>query len=66
MLISGSDNLSHIKTCLKTAHNFHLSEDDVYEIFETQKEIIEKHWDDVCEEAQLSEVEKETYGEGSS
>ena len=58
MLISGSDNLSHIKTCLKTAHNFHLSEDDVYEIFETQKEIIEKHWDDVCEEAQLSEVEK--------
>lgn len=58
MLISGNDNLSHIKTCLKTAHNFHLSEDDVYEIFETQKEIIEKHWDDVCEEAQLTEVEK--------
>lgn len=58
MLISGNDNLSHIKTCLKAAHNFHLSEDDVYEIFETQKEIIEKHWDDVCEEAQLSEVDK--------
>ena len=58
MLISGNNNLSQLKTCLDTAHNFLLTKDDVYRIFEHQKSVIEKNWNLVCAEAQLSEVEK--------
>jgi serine/threonine-protein kinase HipA len=59
MLISGSDNLSQIKTCLKTAHNFLLSEDEAHAIFDKQKATIEENWGSVCEEAQLSEVDRQ-------
>ena len=58
MLISGNNNLSQLKTCLETAHNFLLSKDDAQEIFETQIAAIEQNWDSVCNEAQLSEVDK--------
>jgi serine/threonine-protein kinase HipA len=58
MLISGNDNHSHLKNCLKTAHNFLLSEDEAREIFENQKFIIEQNWDSVCREARISEVDK--------
>lgn len=58
MLISGSNNLSQIKTCLKTAHNFLLSEDEAHAIFDKQKTTIEENWGSVCEEAQLSEVDR--------
>jgi serine/threonine-protein kinase HipA len=58
MLISGSNNLSQIKTCLKTAHNFLLSEDEAHAIFDKQKATIEENWGSVCEEAQLSEVDR--------
>ena len=58
MLISGNDNHSHLENCLKTAHNFLLSEDEAREIFENQKFIIEKNWDSVCREARISEVDK--------
>ena len=58
MLISGSNNRSHLKNCLETAHNFLLSEDDAREIFARQKFVIEQNWDSVCQEAQLSDVDK--------
>ncbi len=58
MLISGDDRSSKLSTCLKTAHNFLLSEDDAKSIFEAQKEIIHCKWDAICHEAQLSEVDK--------
>lgn len=58
MLISAGNNLSQYKSCLETAHNFHLAKDDVYAIFEHQESVIKEHWDDVCEEAQLSPVDK--------
>lgn len=58
MLISGNNNHSHLKNCLKTAHNFLLSEDDACEIFARQKVVIEHNWDFVCQEAQLSDVDK--------
>ncbi len=58
MRISGNNNLSQLKTCLETSQNFLLAKDDVHAIFEHQKSTIEKHWDDVCEEAQLSEIDK--------
>jgi serine/threonine-protein kinase HipA len=58
MLISGNNNLSWLKTCLETAHNFLLSEDYAQAIFENQESVIEKNWDSICDEAQLREVDK--------
>jgi len=58
MLISGSNNLSQIKTCLETAHNFLLSKDDAYAIFVNQKAVIVEHWVSVCEDAELREVDR--------
>ena len=58
MLISGDNNLSQLKTCLAAAHHFLLSEDDARAIFSHLTASIEKHWDAVCEEAELSEVDR--------
>ena len=58
MLISAGNNLSQFKSCLEAAHNFHIAKDDVHAIFEHQESVIEDHWDNVCEEAQLSQVDK--------
>lgn len=58
MLISGNNNLSQLKTCIETAHNFLLSKDDAHALFAQQKTIIEEQWDSVCDEARLSEVDK--------
>ncbi len=61
MLISGNNNLSKLTTCLKTASNFHLSEEDAHAIIEKQKATIETRWDDVCDEAKLSEVDRNLF-----
>jgi len=58
MLISGNNNLSQLKTCLETAHNFLLSEEEAREIFGNLTAAIEQHWEAVCEEAELNEVDK--------
>ncbi len=58
MLISGDNNLSQLKTCLETAHNFLLSEEEAREIFSSQTATIEQHWEAVCEEAGLTEVDQ--------
>ncbi len=58
MRISGDSNLSQLKTCLETAHNFLLSEEEAREIFGNLIATIEQHWETVCEEAELNEVDK--------
>jgi serine/threonine-protein kinase HipA len=58
MLISGDNNLSQLKTCLEAAHNFLLSEEEAREIFGNLTAAIEQHWEAVCEEAELNEVDK--------
>lgn len=58
MLISGGNRSSKLSTCLEAANNFLLSEDDAITIFETQKDIIKSKWDTICEETDLSEVDK--------
>jgi serine/threonine-protein kinase HipA len=58
MLIADNHNLSQLKTCLATAHNFLLSAVDAHTIFEAQIAAIEKHWTNVCDEAELSEVDR--------
>jgi serine/threonine-protein kinase HipA len=58
MLITGNNNLSQLKTCLETAHNFLLSEAQAHQIFETQISIIQENWQAVCDEAGLSEIDR--------
>ena len=58
MRISGEQNASQLTLCFETASKFLLSQDEAREIAEKQKSIVEKNWDAVCEEAKISEVEK--------
>lgn len=58
MLISGNNNLSQLKTCLEAAHHFLLSKDDAVGIFEDLIQTIKRHWNRVCDEAELSDVDK--------
>lgn len=58
MLISGGDNMSQLKTCLKAANSFLLSQDDARSICANLTQTIEQNWDAVCDEAELSQVDK--------
>ncbi len=59
MRIYGSNNLSSLKTCLETAHNFLLSEEEARKTFDSLIAAITHHWEPVCEEAELNEVDKQ-------
>ena len=58
MLIHGDDRLSRVKSALDAAPQFLLSKEKAREIFEAQKEVIEKRWQDVTEEAGMSIVDR--------
>ena len=58
MLISGNNNLSQLKTCLLAAKYFLLTEEQARGIFESIKQTIKQQWDKVCEDAELSEVDR--------
>jgi serine/threonine-protein kinase HipA len=58
MLISGNNRFSKIETCVEVAHNFLLSKDEALNIFKQQKEVIEQNWDTVCDEAELTNIDK--------
>ena len=58
MLINGGDRMSQINSCIEAAHHFLLSKEDALEIYQTQRQMIEKNWKNVCDEASLSEVDR--------
>ena len=58
MLISGNDNSSRLATCLESAHNFLLPRADAAALINDLQAAIEEHWNTVCDEAQLGEVDK--------
>lgn len=58
MLISGHNRMSRIETCLEAAPAFQLTRDEAMDIAVYQKTVIENNWDDVCEEAGLSEIDR--------
>lgn len=58
MKIVGSNSYSQLKACLDAAHHFLLSEKEAVEIFDTFQTIIRDNWDDVCDEAELTKVDK--------
>lgn len=61
MLIHGDDRMSRIGSCLNAAHHFLLSEKQAIEMIEAQMRVVAAHWDDVCAEANLSEVDRNLF-----
>lgn len=58
MLILGNVNASKITTCLEASHRFHLRENQAREIICNQIDVIRNRWDSVCDEASMSEVDR--------
>jgi serine/threonine-protein kinase HipA len=61
MLISGDDRMSRISTCLAAAHHFLVSDAQALGMVENQIRIIGEHWEEVCTEAGLSEVDRNLF-----
>lgn len=58
MLLKDDDRSSRIATCLAAAPQFLLSEENAVEIIVKLVECIEQHWPTVCEEASLTEIDR--------
>lgn len=58
MLIAGTNRYSQLKTCQVAAHNFLLSDNEACGIIDRVETAIRDNWDGVCEEAQLSPVDR--------
>jgi len=58
MLISGDNRMSRVASCIESAHHFLLTQNEVRDIANHQKHIIEANWKSVCTEAALSEVDQ--------
>lgn len=61
MRILGDNKFSQLKVCRDAAHNFLLSKNEATAIFDCQIEIIERHWLEVCADAELSEVDRKLF-----
>lgn len=58
MLIHGHDRRSQLATCLKASHNFLLNQDEARAVCDHQISVIKKNWTDICDEAELSTVDR--------
>ena len=63
MLIVGDDRTSTLGTCLAAAPSFQLSENAAKDIIARQIDTIRDGWDDICEEAALTDVERNLFGQ---
>jgi len=61
MLISGGKRASHLALCLESAPAFLLGKADARAIIDHQIECIERNWDAVCDEAELSPAERKFF-----
>ena len=61
MSIIGGVNLSKLSKCLEASHHFLVKPAEAKEIRDHQRDIIETHWDDVCDEAELSQVDRKLF-----
>lgn len=61
MLISGTNNMSQLRSCVEAANHFLLSEQDARAIFGQLIETIEDNWSAVCEQAELTEIDKKLF-----
>lgn len=58
MLISGSDRMSRLSSCLQAAHHFLLSEEEAIGIIDNQLTAMGQHWPAVCELAELTKTDR--------
>ena len=63
MLIVGDNRTSTLATCLEAAPNFQLTEKAAKDIITQQIGTIRDGWEDICEEAGLTVVERNLFGE---
>ncbi len=63
MLIVGDNRMSTFAACLEAAPNFQLGEKAAKDIMDRQIGIIRDAWGDICEEAALTEVERNALGQ---
>jgi serine/threonine-protein kinase HipA len=61
MLIKGGGRASTLKTCLAAAPDFHLKEVEAAALIERQITAIAEHWQEVCDEADLSHVDRKLF-----
>ncbi|MGB5493733.1 MAG: type II toxin-antitoxin system HipA family toxin, partial [Sedimenticolaceae bacterium] len=58
MFITDQDRMSRISTCLGAARHFLLSREEALAIVEHQLRTLIAHWENVCDEAALSPVDR--------
>jgi len=58
MLINGNNNFSRMETCIEAAGIFLLSTEEAISIIEHQKNTITQYWDEVCDAAELTQIDK--------
>jgi serine/threonine-protein kinase HipA len=58
MLISGGNRMSRLASCRAVAAAFLLSWKEADDIAEKQIEVIKKYWEGMCDEAELSEIDR--------
>jgi len=61
MLILGGDRRSQLASCIAASHIFLLAREDAIGIVNHQVEVIEGEWNTLCEEANLSMVDRNTF-----
>lgn len=61
MRILGENKFSQLKVCRDAAHNFLLSENEATAIFDHQIKTIEANWFEVCDSAELTEVDRKLF-----
>ncbi|MGN6373343.1 MAG: type II toxin-antitoxin system HipA family toxin [Solirubrobacteraceae bacterium] len=52
---------SQLAGCVARASTYHLSKDEAQAIVDEQRSVIEAHWDDVCDEAQLTRAQRDDF-----
>lgn len=63
MLIHGDNNMSQISVCLAAATSFKLNAKKAQEIIEQQISLIRQNWEQVCDEAMLTKLERQMFWE---
>lgn len=63
MLIVDDKRMSTLANCLEAAPRFQLDQEAAQRIIDGQISAIREAWDDICEEAALTEVERNMFGE---
>ena len=63
MLIVGDNRTSTLAACLEAAPNFQLGDKAAKDIITQQIGTIRDGWDDICEQAALTEVERNLFGQ---